>query len=168
MKSFPMNNHPGNPDSTQMGKQFENYLRCHIFVKKYFVILEKTPDPQAGTSDLNESSLQPDFKMRDKMNKSFYLEARFRPNHFEEKISWCTHGDLKRYQEFDKILPVFIVIGFGGKPDNPQNLFLLSLQEATHPDLLLSDAFKFQIPLGKPVLPDDMWKLLKTEYRKAG
>jgi hypothetical protein len=163
-----MNNHPGKPDSSQMAKQFENYLRCHIFVKKYFIILEKADDLQANQDDSIESSIHPDFKMRDKMNKSFYLETRFRPNNFEDKINWCSHGELKRYQEFDKISPVFIVIGLGGKPDNPQNLFLFSLQDVNHPDLELTTAFTFQIPLGKPVIPDDLWKLLKTEYRKAG
>jgi hypothetical protein len=156
------------PESSKMGEQFENYLRCHIFVKKYYVILENTHDFQANQGDFIESSINPDFKLRDKMNKSFYLEARYRSNDFDDKINWCNHGQLKRYQEFDKILPVFIAIALGGKPDNPQNLFLLPLHEANDPDLLLTTAFKYQIPLGKPVIPEDLWKLVQPPYRKAG
>jgi len=155
------------PESYKMGKQFEDYLRCHIFVKKYFVITEKTHDFQANHGDFIESSINPDFKFRDKMNKSFYLEAKFRSDVHDDKISWCNFGQLKRYQEFDKTFPVFIAIGLGGKPDNPKNLYLLPLQEANHTDLFLSVASKFQIPLGKPVLPDNLWNLVTEGYRKA-
>ena len=156
------------PESYKMGKQFEDYLRCHIFVKKYFVILEKTQDSQANHGDFIDSSIHPDFKMRDKMNKSFFLEAKFRSEIHDDKISWCNFGQLKRYQEFDKTLPFFIVLGVGGKPDNPRNLYLLPLHEANHPELLLNAASKFQIPLGKPVLPDDLWNLANDRYKKAG
>jgi hypothetical protein len=156
------------PESPKMGEQFENYIRCHIFVKKYFVLLDKEPEAQENQADLTESPISPDFKMRDKMNKSFYLEATFKANDFEDKINWCTQKELKSYQELDKSSPVFIAVALGGKPDNPQNLFLVPLHETNNTELLLETAFKYQIPLGKPVMPDDLWKIARTEYKKTG
>ena len=167
-KPIPMSANNQIPESYEMGKLFENYLRCHIFIKKHFVILDKTHDFQANQGDFIESSLNPDFRMRDKTNRVFYLEAKFRTNSFDDKINWCNFDQLKRYQEFDKTHPVFIAIGLGGKPDYPKNLFVIPLQEAAHTDLFMSVALKYQFPLGKPIIPDALWNLIKVDYRKAG
>lgn len=156
------------PESSEMRKLFENYLRCHIFVKKHFVILDKTHDFQTNQGDSTESSLDPDFRMRDKTNRVFYLEAKFRTDAVDDKISWCNSDQLKRYQEYDKTHPVFIAIGLGGKPDYPKNLFIIPLQEAAHTDLSMSVVLKYQFPLGKAVIPDDLWSLIKVNYGKTG
>jgi hypothetical protein len=156
------------PESLEMGKLFENYLRCHIFVKKHFVILDKTYDFQVKPDDSIESSLNPDFRMRDKTNRVFYLQAKFTTDSLDDKINWCNSDQLKLYQEFDKTHPVFIAIGLDGKPDYPKNLFVIPLQEVAHSDLSLSVALKYQFPLGKPIIPDDLWNLVKVDYRKAG
>ncbi|MFI5152865.1 MAG: hypothetical protein ACHQET_05990 [Chitinophagales bacterium] len=157
------------PESNKLGKQFKDYLRHHIFVKKFYVSIDENQDIQVSKTDPIEAAIYPDFKFRDKRHlQPFYLEAKFRSADSQEKISWCTAAQLKRYQEFEKSFPVFIVIGLGGKPDNPQHLFLLPLTEAGTTDLSMSTALKFEIPLCKPVMPEDLWKLTKPEYRKAG
>jgi hypothetical protein len=152
-----------------MGKDFEAYLRCHIFVKKYYVSMEMSEEDQLNSANKVDTSNQPDFKFRDKRHQQpFFLEAKFREKESEEKISWCTSTQLKRYQEFEKSFPIFIIVGFGGKPDNPEKLFLFPLTEAIGPELPMQTALKFEIPLCKPIIPEDLWKMTKPEYKKAG
>jgi hypothetical protein len=161
-----------NPDVSEfrkMGKDFEAYLRCHIFVKKYYVSMEMSEEDQSNGTNKIDSSDLPDFKFRDKRHQQpFFLEAKFREKESEEKINWCTTAQLKRYQELENLFPLFILIGFGGKPDNPQKLFLFPLSEASGTELPMQAALKFEIPLCKAIIPEDLWKMTKPEYKKAG
>ena len=64
------------PQSFQKGEAFEEYLRNRIFTKSQYSIVEKTHGFHENNGDYIESTLHPDFKLRDLTNdREFYLEA---------------------------------------------------------------------------------------------
>lgn len=55
-------------------------------------------------------------------------------------LQWSNPAQLKRYQDYQKSngIPVFVVIGLGGIPDDPEEMFCIPLTEAKYPDLFMS------------------------------
>jgi hypothetical protein len=78
-----------------------------------------------------------------------------------DKIERCRSDQLKNYQEFNKVFPVFIIIGLGGNPANPQFLYLIPLAEAKCTELYKSILKRFEIPTNLPVSSQSLWDCLK-------
>src|ERR1700712_3562960 len=119
------------PDSHLKGEKFEEYVRKNIFTKDHYIIVERTHGYLQNKDDFIESSINPDFKFRDKANnKEFYVEAKFRSEyHNQPDVHWCHLYQLERYAESNKNVPVIIVIGLGDLPENPKFLYFFSLSE---------------------------------------
>ena len=99
------------PESFKMGEKYEIYVREFLFVKNYYDLLERTHNYSTNSKDYVHSSLKPDFKFRDKWTKKeFYVESKFRTNDYKGKIVWCNDTQLKRYQEYSKECPVFLIL----------------------------------------------------------
>ena len=157
------------PQSFQKGEAFEQYLRNRIFTKSQYSIVEKTHGFHENNGDYIESTLHPDFKLRDLTNdREFYLEAKFRTNVFDTTINWCHYRQLLRYRDFNKVLPLFIALGIGRTADDPYNVFILPLHEAGHTDLYLSIVNKFKIGLDAPLSSQLLWNRYNPKLRKAG
>lgn len=145
------------PESFKMGEKFENYVRQTLFVDSYYDILERTHDYKTN-KDYVESSLKPDFTFRDKWTKKeFYVEAKFRTGVYNNKIVWCNDKQLKRYLEYNRKQPVFLILGMGDKPDYPEFLSLIPLTQAQYTGLFPSHAEKFEIALDKPISSKTLW-----------
>lgn len=146
------------PESFKIGEKFENYVREYLFVENYYDVLERTHDYKTN-KDYVHSSLKPDFKFRDKWSKKeFYVEAKFRTGLYNNKIVWCNDNQLKRYLEYNKEKPVFLILGMGDKPDSPEFLSLIPLTQAKYTGLFPSHAEKFEINIDKPVSSKLLWE----------
>ena len=146
------------PESFKMGEKFENYVRKFLFVDNYYDLLERTHDYKTN-KDYVKSSLKPDFTFRDKRTKKeFYVEVKFRTGLYNNKIVWCNDNQLKRYLEYNKERPVFLILGMGDKPDYPEFLSLIPLTQAKYTGLFPSHAEKFEIELDKPVSSKILWE----------
>jgi hypothetical protein len=146
------------PESFKIGEKFENYVREYLFVENYYDVLERTHDYKTN-KDYVQSSLKPDFKFRDKWTKKeFYVEAKFRTGLYNNKIVWCNDNQLKRYLEYNKDRPVFLILGMGVKPDSPEFLSLIPLTQAKYTGLFPSHAEKFEIKPDKPVSSKILWE----------
>ena len=146
------------PESFKTGEKFEEYVRKFLFTDKHYNILERTHSFQTN-KDYVQSSMKPDFKFFDKLNKKeFYVEAKFRTGLYKDKIQWCNPQQLERYVEYSKTCPVFVIIGMGEKPDYPEYLTLIPLSQAKYTGLFPSHADKFSIPIDSPVHPKSLWQ----------
>jgi len=145
------------PESFKKGEEFENYVRENLFVGNYYDLLERTHDYETN-KDYVESSLKPDFKFRDRWTKKeFYVEAKFRTSVYKDKIIWCNENQLKRYIKYNKEKPVFLILGMGDDPEDPDFLALIPLSQAKYTGLFPSHAKKFKISLDKPVSSRTLW-----------
>ncbi len=139
----------------EKGDQFEQYV-VNIFnrQKKYFAIYDWTRDvgyKQAGA--FVESNQHPDLIIRYKPNdEKFAVECKWRKGLYLNKkfnspmLGWATAEKIKKYNAYSKKnnIPVFILIGVGGTPDNPAHTFCIPLHEAKYPDLFPSLLEKYE------------------------
>lgn len=136
-----------------VGLRFENYV-SDLFSKKYFSIVEKTHSTETNQERYVESSMNPDFVFRyNPTGELFAVECKYRSNlNNEGLLSWSYPEQMKRYKEFSyqRRIPVFIVIGFGGIDDDPKEMFNIPLEEAKYPDLYPSVFNRFSRPPDKP------------------
>ena len=146
------------PKSFSTGETFEAYVQKVLFVEAYYELLHRTRDYPTNHKRFVKSSLYPDFKFRDRCTKKeFYVEVKFRARDYNGKIEGCNPDQLRRHQEIHKKIPVFIALGIGGKPNHPEYILLLPLNEARYTGLYISLVHKFQIAPDKPVLSRILW-----------
>ena len=145
------------PESFRVGQKFEEYVRKYLFIESYYDLVHKTHDYNTN-KDYVLSSLKPDFIFRDKWTKrEFYVEAKFRSGHYNNKIPWCNERQLARYQEYNREMPVFVILGIGGDPNRPMFLSLIPLSQARYTDLFTSYIRKFDIEVDQPVSSKVLW-----------
>jgi hypothetical protein len=148
------------PESFKVGAQFENYVRQYIFTEKEYQLIERTHDYNANSKDYVQSSMKPDFTFRDKVTKKeFYVEAKFRSGSYNGKIMWCNDGQLKRYKEYNKEKPVFLLLGMGDDAKNPEFLALIPLEKAKYTGLFPNYVEQFEIDCRKAISSKFIWKL---------
>ena len=128
--------------SAHKGRMFERFVFEMIFQgagKDNFELIRKTSDffnreLQVG----DKTNKDPDFLiLHKKSKKQFAVECKYRTFREYDEISkkpfieWCAEYQLKNYQEFQKSrrIPVFVVIGIGGTPDKPFDVYCIPLRK---------------------------------------
>lgn len=105
------------------GNDFEDFI-ARKFPKKHYVFLDWVSDKTTLTGLSPESNKNPDlkFKHRDS-GKILHIECKYR---FDDNAS-LEDWRLKRYKRFGAVNKenVFIAFGTGGKPNNPDNLYII-------------------------------------------
>ncbi len=140
-----------------VGLRFEDHV-SDLFSKKYFSIIEKTHSAETNQERYVESSMNPDFVFRyNPTGEMFAVECKYRSRLNDEGLlNWSYPEQMKRYQQFsyNRKMPVFVVIGLGGDDTEPEEMFVIPLEEAKYPALYPSVFKKFSRP------PDRMffWK----------
>jgi hypothetical protein len=128
-------------------------------------------DKQAG-GNFAESSMYPDLEIELRLKDrraSFAVECKWRgsfSSHSGQKpgIEWATVKQIDRYQQFqrDRVLPVFVVIGIGGEPDHPAELYITSLDRLKYPFASAEYLARFRRPdLTKKFYYDDQKSVLR-------
>jgi hypothetical protein len=134
------------------GETFENYVREVLFPKENYKLLERTHSYESNKKDFVASSCKPDFTFLQKDNNfEFYVEAKYRSTVFFEKVKWCEHYQFKRYNQYAEEKPVFIVIGYGGTPNNPDIVYIENIENIKYTELYLSVLKKGQFSKQKEV-----------------
>ena len=101
------------------------------FQKPLFTLLEWRSDKfHNGTYAL--SNMLPDLEYRFRANDvecRFAVECKWRSSFVKGEIQWAKQYQLDNYIKFayEKRTPVFVIIGIGGTPDNPQSLYIIPL-----------------------------------------
>jgi uncharacterized RDD family membrane protein YckC/uncharacterized protein YutD len=134
------------------GKQFERYV-AHLF-KNYYTIEDWTQDNSDKIKGFFvESNMNPDLTIRyNPTQERFAVECKWRSSSFysalknEKVIQVAQESQLSRYQKFseNKGIPVFIVLGVGGTPDNPLEVYCIPLNKISSIEMPISSLIQFK------------------------
>ena len=151
------------PESFEKGERFERYVRKFVFPMKYYDLVHKTHDFNSNDGDYVESSLKPDFKLRDKKTgREFYVEVKWRKGEYNEenKIQWCNNDQLRRYKQVSKNEnKVFVLMGIGSSPTQPKEIVLFPISSCHSTGLPDSFLDRYAFSIKKPVPSTFLWKL---------
>ena len=133
------------PLAALKGEDFERCLRRKVFRREEYDLVMKTHDFHSNQKDYVESSLYPDYLFRDKRkDKEFFVEAKYREKTYQGKVPWCNESQFRRYKKLSVKTPVVIAIGLGGRPSNPEQIFLVPLDHIEYNSLYPSFLEKYE------------------------
>lgn len=120
----------GLTESEEKGRAFEEYVVSH-FNKKYFTLKEWRGDKYYD-GNYAESNRYPDMEYELSLDGkiiSFAVECKWRSKFSNEWITWATEEQADIYRKFEKEkdMPVFVVIGVGGSPSEPEQVYAVPL-----------------------------------------
>ena len=146
------------PKSFKKGEKFEHYTKS-FFPPSYYTLLEETPCYETTSKQYNVAALKPDFKFCDKKtNRCFYVESKYRSDLFMGKLEWCKDfAQLHRYQQYDRELPVFILIGLQGRPSCPDFVCLIPLSAIKYTGLFPSVFEKYEVEFEGRITSRELW-----------
>jgi hypothetical protein len=136
----------------EKGRKFEDWV-VRKFNTKFFVLKEWRGDKSVvGISA--QSSSDPDlvfeFGLREQ-KAMFAVECKWRRSFTRGNkpgIEWATARQIDRYQDFQRRngMPVFAVIGVGGEPDRPSELYVVPLDRLKYPFAAVEYLAKYRKP----------------------
>lgn len=119
-----------NIDSYQKGFLFEKFVFA-LFNKEYFTLKEWRKSeiilPPFHLEGLSNPDLE--FNLFGKKNFRFAVECKWRQDLINNGIYWANDKQINSYLSFENKyhIPVFVAIGLGGEPSNPNEFFLTPL-----------------------------------------
>lgn len=153
------------PASYVKGDEFERYIRNTLFPHVCYDLLHKNYDYLSCQNFKIESSREPDFKFRpQKGGTEFYVEAKYRSYFHKGRLEWCKTYQLRRYQVINKETPIFIVIGVGGHPLTPEQVFLVPMKDIKYTVLFQSFLRKYEIPTDQRISENDLFNKKEGDY----
>lgn len=120
----------------EKGYQFEQFV-VNKFDRRYFTLKEwrsdKGIDGRYAESNKNPD-LEFEFHLRT-VRKTFAVECKWRQNYYRGGVEWAKKGQVARYNAFatKRQIPVFVIIGVGGTPDDPNDIFVVPLKVLKYP-----------------------------------
>ena len=150
------------PPSYVKGDAFERFIRTTLFPHACYDLLHKNYDYFTSQFFYIESSKEPDFKFRaQKSGAEFFVEAKYRSYFYKSRIEWCKTYQLRRYQVINRQTPTFIVVGVGGQPTMPKQVFLIPMKDIKYTVLFQSFLRKYEIPANCRVCENDLFPVKK-------
>jgi hypothetical protein len=134
-------------ENKRKGDEFEKYV-VQKFNQEYFKVKEWSSDKYVN-GIYAETTLQPDiileFQLR-KGRKQLAIECKWRKGLYENSVDVLNRSQISRYRKFEKEkgIPVFIVVGLGGNPSSPKDLFVLPLRELDNNIVYINTLKKFR------------------------
>ncbi len=112
------------------GHPFEQYV-ADRFDPKYFHCKEWRSDvkkEQPFPSTSRNPDLVFELNVRGKLIP-FAVECKFRSEFLDDAIYWANSRQIRHYREYEREhhLPVYLVLGVGGKAEQPSELFVVPL-----------------------------------------
>ncbi len=127
------------PESFKKGDLFEKFVEDELFKATEYTLIHRTNTYDQNESRYAEDTLKPDFKFRCKSTQQeFYVEAKYRSGfNADNKIDVISYTQIERFKVFqqEENIPIFIAIGYGGIPDNPDNVSLIPLDQLSYLEL---------------------------------
>lgn len=127
------------------GRRFEGYIE-DLFRKNKEWKVERDNSYRKLSKGWVESYSDPDFVfIHRRTNKKIAVECKYKPKEYE-RIFWAFEDQIEHYQNFSdkEKIPVFIIIGIGGKPKNPKTMFFVPLSLVKYPEVKMDYLQKFK------------------------
>ncbi len=157
-------------DNEQKGQAFEQYIESIILSNKQFSCIEHRSSRKTTDGKVVESAKYPDYDYaRKDGNKRimFSVECVVRKSFFKGNLDWAKDYQIDNWRNFqeEKGWPVIVVIGIvgNGTYDKPDDVYLLTLDDAKWPSLYESYLAKYKL---KDVKNDLINKLLEIKENK--
>jgi hypothetical protein len=145
------------------GEEFEKYVEKYLFPKEYYDVIHRTNTYEQNKERFAEDTIKPDFKFRcKKTNKEFYVEAKFRTKfNNAKKIEVISLSQLRRFEKLqeEEKCPIYMIIGYGGKPSNPTSISIIPVEKMEH--LSLYETYLRKYKINKNSINCDILKIEK-------
>ena len=128
----------------EKGKKFETFV-ARRFDPNYFKFKEARSDLYID-GNYPESNMYPDFLFECKWGnrEKLAIECKFREKWQTYKsrdkyVEWSSEGQIERYKRYgeNQNARVFVVIGIGGLPESPKDIFIVPLNDLDKGDIYL-------------------------------
>jgi peroxiredoxin family protein len=133
----------------QIGDSFENYVSETLFTKSQYDLVHRTNTYDQNKVRFAKDTLKPDFKFRcKKTQQEFYVEAKFRSGfNANDMIEVISYTQIERFRVIQKEenTPIYIAVGYGGWPNNPDKISLIKLDDLEYLALYKSVLWKHRI-----------------------
>lgn len=129
-------------DTHRLGYEFEKHVIG--LLGKEFKIISWMQD---GLRQKKEVDFCPDLTVEHlPTGEKFGMECKFRSSLYQGSISWAKEYQLGKYDRFKESTGyrMFIVIGLGGTPDNPDYMYCIPLWQARHNILNVSGLKRYR------------------------
>jgi hypothetical protein len=119
-------------DGYEKGQRFEQFI-IKLFNDHFFYLKKWRKSKKFTDSSISIDHWNPDIEMElvftSVRKYRFAVECKWQKRFKDGKINWATDAQICSYRMFqDRVrIPVFVAIGIGGEPDNPEELFLTPL-----------------------------------------
>jgi hypothetical protein len=117
-------------NAEEKGYSFEKYI-VSKFNSSFFKLLEWQGD-KFHNGVYAESIQNPDMVFATKgAEKKFAIECKWRSGFINGKVEWANDQQLERYNRYlsENNLPVFIELGIGGEPSQPDEVYAIPLRK---------------------------------------
>lgn len=119
----------GSSRSFRVGSQWEEDVKTIVFPPNRYDLLHETPNYKQNKTRFIESSLNPDFKFRDrKTKKEFWVECKFRSSIVSGKVEWSNPKQLERYKTLSRKEDVFLCLAFDYQMNEAELYYLIPHQ----------------------------------------
>jgi hypothetical protein len=121
-------------ENTQKGKAFEAYV-IDLFLEEHQVQLLSRVSDYYKNGKYAQDNKTPDLKFKYKKNL-FSIECKYRTSFAaNNSITWASEYQINNYKKFEteNNTKVFVAIGIGGSPTNPEEVYLVPLYRLTKP-----------------------------------
>lgn len=113
----------------EKGKAFEDFI-VRLFDKN--TVLKRRTSDRFVDGRLDEGSMEPDLLAELRLGSGTYpfaVECKWRSSVKDNLITWSYEAQRERYEKYAKEndLDVFVAIGVGGEPANPDKLYIVPL-----------------------------------------
>ncbi len=140
------------PDSFKKGDLFEKFVEDEMFQDTDYVLVHRTNTYDQNKARYAEDTRKPDFKFRcRRTGQEFYVEAKYRSRfNADNKLEVISYTQIERFKVLQKEekIPIYIAIGYGGTPDNPDGVSLIPLDELSYLELYPSFLKRFNVNKG--------------------
>jgi hypothetical protein len=150
-----------NLSNYEKGLRFEKYV-INLFNQQFFdLVSHNESKKQSRKENLpgNHSAISPDpditLMLFGRRKYKFAIECKWRSRFYNGKITWAEDYQIRNYKEYGKYngIRVFVAIGIGGEPSDPNELFVTPLHYIEHS----SEAHR-----------DDLLKYVRKPRRRFG
>ncbi len=131
----------------EKGDKFEKFI-VKKFDKNYFTVKEWRSDKYID-GVYAESNMNPDLELEFHMkgfSTRFALECKYRSGLYNGYVELAKERQLHNYKQFEteRKTSVYIALGLGGEPENPDELFLIPLKHLTSNKLSYDGLSRFK------------------------
>ena len=127
------------PEITDRGLEFEKFVQSRFNPAQYRLLDKRS----AGLYPLTNKDPQLVYQVQHH-HRCFAVECRFRERDYRNKFTWAEQIQLEQYQRFQQRtqIPLFIVIGIGGLPSKPTNVYVIPFNQICNTTTLELSQFK--------------------------